>query len=185
MNCRFSGTYDPSDPGDRTFTCYFCFSQVIFSAHTEEIAAYDYVEVPSGATFTLDATFPAPVPGLATGSCNCRAFNGLAPGPSAMTGVFLSFQTDPLEEAEVEFIRAQKKLIKSVLGGKLLEVSKTLDWAIGDYDAKTAPLLRSSSPYVSVGAVQDSGDKMRQLKGMCDQTLAAFEDYYGSVRLTS
>jgi len=148
--------------------------KISFHASSESLAAYENVEVPSDAVFTLDGAF------LATGAC--RGLNGNAPGPEAMARVYLAYITDPIEEAEVEWVRGQKRLIKEILGDRLAEMSKGADWVLAEYQAKTMPLLRDGSVYVSASAVQKSEEKMIQLKSMCDQTLAAFEEYYGNVR---
>lgn len=63
----------------------FACVQIQFTATIEEIAAYDHVEVPSGAVFTLDGAF------VSSGAC--RGLNGNAPGPEGMERAFLAYQT--------------------------------------------------------------------------------------------
>lgn len=40
---------------------------------------------------------------------------------------------DPIEEAEVEWVRGQKKLIKELLGGKLVEMAASSEWMVAEY----------------------------------------------------
>jgi len=148
--------------------------KVTFTATSEEIAAYDNVEVPSGAVFVLDGAF------VASGAC--RGLNGNTPGVDGMERAFLAFQTDPIEEAEVEWVRGQKKLIKDLLGAKLVEMQQGAEWMLAEYQVQTKPLLKDGGVYVRAESVQNSEEKFQQLSSMVSQTLATFEDYYGSCR---
>jgi len=147
-------------------------TKVTYTAETEEITAYDGVEVPSGAVFSLDGAF--------TASGQCRGLNGNVPGKLDLERAFLAFTTDMVEEEEVEKVRIQKEQIREVLGHRIKEMSETAEWMLTEYNSRTGPLLDDGGVYVSHESVKKSGDKILLLKSILDQTLATFEDYYGN-----
>ena len=117
---------------------------------------------------------------------------------------------DPIEEAEVDWVRGQKKLIKDLLGDKLVEMAASSEWMVAEYQVlallvnrvgvrkrtysvcvlmvlvcvqeKTAPMIRDGGVYVSSDAVKKSREKFVMLHSMVQQTLATFEEYYGACR---